>query len=71
MTHLSTTPVDHLDSRLLTIPYGFVSFISTPIYLLYLHAFLVHALVLGDLAQLALPAAPPAPLGQDLARVDA
>ena len=68
MTHLSTTPVDHLDSRLL---YGFISFISTPIYLLYLHAFLVHALVLRDLAQLALPAAPPAPLGKDLARVDA
>ena len=31
----------------------------------------MHALVLGDLAQLALPAAPAAPLGQDLARVDA
>ena len=32
---------------------------------------LVHPLVLGDLAQLPLPAAPAAPLGQDLARVDA
>ena len=70
MTHLSP-PLQSIISILVYYLYGFISFISTPIYLLYLHAFLVHALVLRDLAQLALPAAPPAPLGKDLARVDA